>query len=61
MPLQPPELAGRPGQRSATQHMNMQVIDRLSAICACVDDRSIAVDQTELVSEQVSGDEQVSE
>lgn len=36
-------LARRPVHRASAQHMDVQVIDRLAAIRACIDDGSVAI------------------
>src|SRR5580704_6963589 len=53
--------AGRPLHRATAEQVQMQVIDRLPAVAATVDDDTIAVGQTKLGSQLLRDEQQVPE
>ena len=57
----PHGLSRRPVQGSAAEEVNVQVIDRLAAVSAAVDDGAISVRQTELLGDFLCCEQQVSE
>src|SRR5580700_2145794 len=53
--------AGRPFHRATAKQVQMQVIDRLPAVPAAVDDDTIAVGQAKLGSQLLRDEQQISE